>query len=132
MAPDGDQLSRARPGNDAEFIALIARHRDRFLRYATHMLGSREDAEETVQDTFVRIHRGLARADPERVDAWAFRILVNRVRSAAARRRWWRRIAARLERAETIPAPEHEDGAWQDEIDRALEVLLGWNSGRRS
>src|SRR5690606_30714949 len=62
--------------------------------------------------------------DPDRVDAWAFRILVNRVRSAAGRRRWWRRIAARLERAEAIPAPgANEDGQWQEEIDRALAVL---------
>src|SRR3989441_11970614 len=50
------------------------------------MLGNREDAEEVLQDAFVRAYRSLARCDdPERFGAWLYGILVNRCRTAGAR-----------------------------------------------
>ena len=113
-------------GDVAAFETLVARYRDRYARYAVHMLGSREDAEEAVQDAFVRAYRSLARCDdPERFGAWLFRILVNRCRTAGARRtRRWRTIvqdeAAMLDAAE---AADDERTAWREEIDRALARL---------
>src|SRR5215831_21386267 len=73
---------------EAELYAeLVKRYRDRYARYALHMLGNREDAEEALQDAFTRAYRSLARCeDPERFGAWLFRILVNRCRTIGARR----------------------------------------------
>lgn len=123
---DADAVRRVLAGDVAAFETLVARYRDRYARYAVHMLGSREDAEEAVQDAFVRAYRSLARCDdPERFGAWLFRILVNRCRTAGARRtRRWRTIvqdeAAMLDAAE--PAGD-ERAAWREEIDRALSRL---------
>lgn len=108
------------------FRVLVDRYRDRYARYAFHMLGNREDAEEALQDAFTRAYRSLARCeDPERFGAWLFRILVNRCRTVGARR--GRRAktfvsdeGALLEAAHDHPA---ERQAWREEIDRALQQL---------
>ena len=119
-------VARVLRGDVEVFRVLVERYRDRFARYAYHMLGNREDAEEALQDAFTRAYRSLARCeDPERFSAWLFRILVNRCRTMGARR--GRRAKtfvvdeiALLEAAEEHPA---EQAAWREEIDRALERL---------
>jgi len=61
---------------------LVDRYYARCLRYATRMLGVREDAEEAVQDTFVRAYRALAGYEHrDHFEAWLLRILVNRCRT---------------------------------------------------
>jgi RNA polymerase sigma-70 factor (ECF subfamily) len=119
-------VARVLRGDVEVFRVLVERYRDRFARYAYHMLGNREDAEEALQDAFTRAYRSLARCeDPERFSAWLFRILVNRCRTMGARR--GRRAKtfvvdeiALLEAAEEHPA---EQAAWREEIGRALERL---------
>jgi len=119
-------VSRVLRGDVEAFGVLVGRYRDRYARYAFHMLGNREDAEEALQDAFTRAYRSLARCeDPERFGAWLFRILINRCRTLGARR--GRRAqtfvvdeVAILEAAEDHPA---ERTAWREEIDRALERL---------
>jgi RNA polymerase sigma-70 factor (ECF subfamily) len=62
----------------------VARHRDRLGRYAVRMLGNREDAEDAVQEAFVRAYRSLARCEPDRFGRGST-ILVNRCRTFGAR-----------------------------------------------
>jgi RNA polymerase sigma-70 factor (ECF subfamily) len=125
VAPsDGELVDRSRAGDLGAFSALVGRHRDRFLRYATHMLGSAEDAEEAVQDALVRAYRSLAGCTPDRFGAWAFRIVVNRCRTAARRRRWWWTRAADLDQATHVGVAHPAGGAaWREEIDVALRQL---------
>src|ERR1043166_1675134 len=83
---DAQIVERVLAGNVEAFATLVERYRDRCARYAMHMLGNREDAEEVLQDAFVRAYRSLARCeDPDRFGAWLFRILVNRCRTLVAR-----------------------------------------------
>ncbi|HVX39686.1 MAG TPA: RNA polymerase sigma factor [Gemmatimonadaceae bacterium] len=119
-------VGRVLRGDAQAFRVLVERYRERYARYAYHMLGNREDAEEALQDAFTRAYRSLPRCeDPERFGAWLFRILVNRCRTMGARRsRRWRTFVADevalLEAAEEHPA---EQRAWREEIDRALQRL---------
>ena len=73
---------------DAEaFALLLRRYRDAHLRFATRMLGNRDDADEALQSAFLRAFRSLAKcAEPERFGAWLYRIVVNECRTLAARR----------------------------------------------
>src|SRR5438093_11497314 len=83
---DAELVRRVLGGDTGAYAALVARYRDRLGRYAVHMLGNREDAEEALQDAFVRGYRSLARCDdPERFGAWLYGILVNRCRTTGAR-----------------------------------------------
>ncbi len=123
---DGVIVARVLRGDVEVFRVLVNRYRDRYARYAFHMLGNREDAEEALQDAFTRAYRSLARCeDPERFGAWLFRILVNRCRTLGARRGRRARTfvvdeVAMLEAAEDHPA---ERNAWREEIDRGLQKL---------
>ncbi len=90
------------------------------------MLGNREDAEEALQDAFVRAFRSLARCDePERFGAWLFRILANRCRTAGTRRGRREKTFVRDELALLDASEEHpaERAAWREEIQRALMQL---------
>src|SRR5256712_8914820 len=83
---DAALVRRVQTGDTGAYADLVARYRDRLGRYALHMLGNREDAEEVLQDAFVRAYRSLACCDdPERFGAWLYGILVNRCRTAGAR-----------------------------------------------
>jgi len=119
-------VARVVRGDVEAFAALVERYRDRYARYAFHMLGNRQDAEEALQDAFTRAYRSLARCeDPERFGAWLFRILVNRCRTLGARRGRRSRTfvadeTALLEASEEHPA---DRAAWREEIDRALQQL---------
>jgi RNA polymerase sigma-70 factor (ECF subfamily) len=86
-AGDAEYVRRVLAGDAAAFAGLVARYRGRLGRYAVRMLGNHADAEDALQETFVRAYRSLGRCtDPERFGAWVFGILVNRCRTIGAQR----------------------------------------------
>ena len=127
----GDLVAAAREGDVTAFRRLVERYYERSLRFARNMGLSDEDAEEAVQDAFVRVHGALARFAPGAAfEPWLFRILANRCRSTRARGRWWRRLQAEPpSRAgqpgdmDSIPAPAEIGSDWQEEIMHALDTL---------
>lgn len=124
--PDALLVDRARAGDTSAFAALVDRHYADCLRYATRMLGNAADAEEAVQDAFVRAHRALPRYDERgAVRAWLLGIVVNRCRTLGAklaRRRRYLGLFGREPRA--AAAPPLADGAdWGEEVNRALQRL---------
>src|SRR5260221_6262788 len=79
-------VREARNGDVRAFAALVDGYYARCLRFALHMLANRSDAEEAVQDTFIRVYRALPKYEErEAFEPWLFRILANRCRSAGAR-----------------------------------------------
>ena len=119
-------VDRVLRGDVEAFRVLVERYRDRYARYALHMLGNREDAEEALQDAFTRAYRSLDRCeDPERFGAWLFRILVNRCRTIGARRGRRGRTFVVDDGALLAAAVEHpaDRGAWREEIERAVQQL---------
>lgn len=126
-ASDAELIGWVLGGNTEAYAHLVARYRDRYARYARRMLGNRDDAEEALQDAFVRAYRSLERcADRDRFGAWLFRILVNRCRTSGARRTRHLRTfvqneAALMDAAEAHPA---ERAAVREEIERALAQLV--------
>jgi RNA polymerase sigma-70 factor (ECF subfamily) len=74
-------------GDTAAFTTIVDRHAAACTRFALRMLGTREDAEDVTQDTFLRAYRSLARYEERQTfRTWLFQILVNRCRTAAVRR----------------------------------------------
>jgi len=125
-ASDAELVRRVRTGDIGAYGALVARYRGRLGRYAVHMLGDREDAEEALQDSFVRAYRSLQRCDdPARFGAWLYGILVNRCRTSGARAARRRRMFVRD--ADALNGATHADQAdrveWSDTVNRALARL---------
>ncbi len=122
---DGALVRRVLEGDTEAFSGLLARHRERGLRYAAAMLGDAADAEEAVQDAFVRAYRSLRSCrEPDRFGSWFLRILVNRCRTRGAARRRSAELFVHDEAAvESAAARPAGDPDWREEIDRALVQL---------
>jgi RNA polymerase sigma-70 factor (ECF subfamily) len=118
---DAALVARTLEGDLDAFAALMARYRGALGRYAYHMLGSREDAEEAVQDGFIRAHQSLRDCrQPDRFGAWLFAILVNRCRTS--QRRGFRRKPFGEELRGDVPSNGNAAAAfeWREEIASAL------------
>ena len=125
--PDARSLviHAARGGDVRAFATLVDMYYARCLRFALHMLSSRADAEEAVQDTFVRVHRALPTyREQDAFEPWLFRILGNRCRTAGAKERRHAELVEYGDVPERATAAHHDtEIAWREEIDRALRSL---------
>jgi RNA polymerase sigma-70 factor (ECF subfamily) len=75
---DAAIVSRARAGDADAFRVLVERHSRSLFRLAFRMTGNQQDAEDVVQDSFLRAYRQLAGFD-ERASfgTWMYRIAAN-------------------------------------------------------
>jgi len=77
---DSDEalVMRARDGDYAAFEMLFERHRALVYRFAYQMRGRRDDAEDMVQEAFVRAYQNLNRyRDEAKFTTWLLRIVSN-------------------------------------------------------
>jgi RNA polymerase sigma-70 factor, ECF subfamily len=84
-------VTAAQAGDPRAFDALVRRYRPRIFALALHMTGSPSDADDIVQDAFVRAFRNLGRFEGRsEFFTWLYRIALNRalnVRRDRSRRR---------------------------------------------
>jgi len=75
---DAATVSRARAGDPDAFRLLVERHSKAIFRLAYRMTGNEHDADDVVQEAFLRTYRQLARFE-ERANfgTWVHRIAVN-------------------------------------------------------
>jgi RNA polymerase sigma-70 factor (ECF subfamily) len=118
-------VRRVLAGETQVYAGLVARYRDRLGRYAIRMLGNHADAEDVLQDTFVRAYRSLARCEAERFGNWLFGILINRCRTYAAQRAKRQSIIVNDDFVvgEVAAAETGDSGEWQRTVAWALEQL---------
>jgi len=112
-------------GDVEAYSRLVDRHYDRCARIAMRILGNREDAEEAIQDAFLRAFRALASyEDRERFSAWLSRILINQCRTIRARVQRREEVFSPLELsdAELFVGAETAESVWPD-LERALAQL---------
>lgn len=79
LQSDERLIALVRRGNHGAFEALVARYQSRLLAFCRHMLGSREDAEDVLQEVFAAsFHAILADDRAINVRPWLYRIARNR------------------------------------------------------
>jgi RNA polymerase sigma-70 factor (ECF subfamily) len=91
MAADPNEtelLASARRGDRAAFGALVRKHQRRVYACALSMLADAGEAEDAVQETFLRAYRAIARFDGRsELSTWLYRICVNVCLNTLRRRR---------------------------------------------
>ena len=120
-------IQRVLAGDVEAYSRLVDRHYHRCARIAVRILGNREDAEEAIQDAFLRAFRALEHyEDRERFSAWLARILVNQCRTLLARARRREAVFLDVDLLALDPAIDGEppEGEWP-ELERALATLPG-------
>jgi RNA polymerase sigma-70 factor (ECF subfamily) len=75
---DRELVDRAREGDAQAFGQLVRRHQQRIHRLAMHLLRDRAEAEDVMQETFIRAYRALTRFDGRSEPyTWFYRIAIN-------------------------------------------------------
>jgi RNA polymerase sigma factor (sigma-70 family) len=79
LQSDERLVALVRRGHQSAFEALVGRYQARLLAFCRHMLGSREDAEDVLQEVFAAAFNAmLADERPINVRPWLYRIARNR------------------------------------------------------
>jgi RNA polymerase sigma factor (sigma-70 family) len=79
LQSDERLITLIRRGNHGAFEALVGRYQSRLLAFCRHMLGSREDAEDVLQEVFAASFNAILADDrPINVRPWLYRIARNR------------------------------------------------------
>jgi RNA polymerase sigma-70 factor (ECF subfamily) len=109
---DDDLMAGIAAGEEATFRLLVDRWERDVLAFLIHMTGSRDDAEDLAQETFVRVFRQAGRYRPEgKFRSWLLRIAGNLARSRHRRRRLLKWLPLDTERhdvASATPGADHD------------------------
>ena len=108
---DAAAVGKARSGDSDAFRVLVERHSRSLFRLAFRMTGNQQDAEDVVQESFMRAYKQLAKFD-ERASfgTWLYRIAANCSLDL---------VRARKRRSEHL-APQDAEGS---EMDDAVALL---------
>jgi RNA polymerase sigma-70 factor, ECF subfamily len=125
-------LARARQGDSDAFRALVETHSRSVFRLAFRMTGNEQDAEDVVQESFLRAYRQLGRFESRaNFGTWLYRIVsncsVDLMRSKQARHDQVRGDSIDQEGAMELPAadmPGPERIAESAEIERRVQRAL--------
>ena len=94
--PDRDLVARWHAGDQSAFEELVRRHEKKVFRLLLRMMGSREEAEDVAQETFLSLHRhGHRFRGDARFSTFIYRVASN---AALNRRRTLGRNRARIQK----------------------------------
>ncbi|MDQ3587116.1 MAG: sigma-70 family RNA polymerase sigma factor, partial [Actinomycetota bacterium] len=114
LALAGDQRlgDLVRAGNEAAFEVAFERHGPPILSFCRQILGSHEEAEDAVQQTFASAHRALVGSErPVELKPWLFTIARNRCLSIL-----------RARRADPVRLEDHPVPGLTEEVERRAEL----------
>ena len=124
----------ARKGNQLAFRALVERHSRSLFRLAFRMCGNEQDAEDLVQETFLRAYRQLDRFDGRSAfGTWLYRICSNCSLDLLRSRRTRKEVSQQIKEDGTLswldtvaaPQPGPERLTQSGQIAGLLEPALG-------
>lgn len=85
---DEELAEKAQKGNIDAFTSLVRRYEKKMLRYVTGVLGQMADAEDVVQEVFLKAYRNMRSFDVKRkFSSWLYRIAHNEAINAIKKRR---------------------------------------------
>jgi RNA polymerase sigma-70 factor, ECF subfamily len=122
-------VTRARQGDSEAFRSLVERHSRSAFRLAFRMTGNEQDAEDVVQESFLRAYRQLGRFESRaHFGTWLHRIVANcsvdlmRARRSRPDHAYPENLDAVVERTPGAPGPERL--ARSAEIQRSVVAAL--------
>jgi RNA polymerase sigma factor (sigma-70 family) len=87
-ADDNTLVRRTQAGDEGAFETIFKRHHAPLLSYCRHMLGNRDEAEDALQQAFIKAHQALLHGTaPREPRPWLYAIARNCCLSAIASRR---------------------------------------------
>ena len=117
--------ARARDGDVAAFGELVTRYQGIAFRVAWLVVRNRGDAEDAVQDAFVKAYTAMPRFRPDApFRPWILRIVANEARNRGRSSRRREGLALRVATSEADVVPSPEDAALDRADAEALAAAL--------
>jgi RNA polymerase sigma-70 factor, ECF subfamily len=124
--PDRELVARVGRGDRAAAQILVSRHLTKLLSLSRRMLSDAAEAEDAVQDTFLKLWTHAARWRPggARFETWLFRVALNQCYDRLRKKRGVSLDEA-PEMADPAPGPERalQDAALAGAVQVALDAL---------
>jgi RNA polymerase sigma-70 factor (ECF subfamily) len=124
---EAELVARAQSGDRTAFERLVELHADRLFAVVLRVTGDRYEAEEVVQETFLRAWRNIGRFEARsQLFTWLYRIGVNEARRSQERRRTRPEAAPLGDEAHRQPDERQAPQARAEahELRRALEAAI--------
>ena len=122
---DASLMQRVVAGDDDAFAEIVERYKNPLVNYLTHLVRSRDRAEEVAQDAFVRLYRNASKyREQDRLGPYLFRIATNQVVTEVRREKRWSLLLPRLNASTTQAAPPPDTGLLTTEIQKKVNAAL--------
>ena len=126
--PDEQLVQEIGQGQTQALAELVRRHQQRALTLAFRSLGDWHQAEDAVQEAFLRVHRAAPKYRPEaQFSTWFYRIVVNlcldELRSRQRRSKLAAESPGEVPPCVDNPAHVQERAEMQQAVLQALEIL---------
>jgi len=110
---------------DERYLSQLPAMRSRLVRAAARMLGEKAEAEDVVQDTYLRALEEGDRPTLDAAQAWLTTVMQNLAIDRLRRRNWMRQWLSDAKASAAPPetASTEDRAAMAQEIDRALRLL---------
>lgn len=117
--PDVRLMLRVKDDDALAFEQLVARYEARLLTVMRHLVGRHSQAEDLVQEVFLRVYRARKRYEPgSKFSTWVYTIANNVARNAL-------RTLARRHEVHVAPRPnESQEGAAIEQMAQAASGLM--------
>ncbi len=93
----------ARKGDRSAFGELVDLYKDKIFHLAYRMLGNKQEAEDVMQDTFLRVYKNLDKYDAnQKFSTWIYRIATNLCIDRLRKRKWNFSLDAEISDAEGL------------------------------
>jgi RNA polymerase sigma-70 factor, ECF subfamily len=130
---DLELVRRAREGDSSALERLFERHYRTAYRVAYRWCGTRQDAEDAAQETFVKVARGLpAFRETSSFTTWLYRIAVNTAMDMHRRGATRARLAVEAGRNRPTEAQDAVAAPADCDSDRAWEAVGGLPEKQRT
>ncbi|MEO8258670.1 MAG: sigma-70 family RNA polymerase sigma factor [Acidobacteriota bacterium] len=118
----GAVLARARQGDGDAFRVLVERHSHSVFRLAFRMTGNEQDAEDVVQESFLRAFKQLGRFESRaNFGTWLYRIVAN-CSVDLMRTRQARQNQGRMDSLDELDNPAPADGPTPERLAQSTEI----------
>src|SRR5688500_7114133 len=126
---DDALMQRVREADDDDFGDVVDRYKHPLVNYLTHLVRSRDRAEEIAQDAFVRLYRNAANyKEQDRLAPYLFRIATNLTVTEVRRAKRWSLLMPRLHASTSQSTPSPDANLLTDEnqkqVNAAHEQLM--------
>jgi RNA polymerase sigma-70 factor (ECF subfamily) len=129
---DSELVEMVRSGQPENYTELVSRYQKRLVLYVHHLIGMTEEAEDIVQNVFVKAYQNLDSFDTSRkFSSWIYRIAhneaVNYLKKRSRRRLVsWEDITTSKDKLETADTEKSPEELWMSrELEEEVKQAIG-------